>query len=1001
MPRRLVIALVLLAALTGLAVAAYAAAAPPLPPNTARIHYHRSHADYDGWGLHTWDGAVRETAWGSPQQPTGTDAWGVWWDVPIKPDAARLGVIVHKGDQKDPGPDQFLDLTHQKEAWIVSGKNALAASAPDVSAMAFGDLSRSRAHWVDRATLLWPGAPENGTYTLCASPTGALRVTTQGVTGGTRVPLRVDAAGMSEALRAAYPYLAGATVLKLDEASDAPAREWLRGQVAVSVRTPDGAGDATGVQLPGVLDDLFAWDGPLGPTWAAGVPSVRVWAPTAQRVALLLYDAPHGGQPSSSVEMHRDGGTWTATGTAAWKDKWYLFEVVVFTPATGHVETVDATDPYSRGLSSNGERSQLVDLDDPALAPPGWKALAKPPLAALEDASVYELHVRDFSISDATVPASHRGTYLAFTDASDGTRHLHALAEAGLTHVHLLPCFDFATVNEDKSTWATTPDLTAFAPDGEEQQAAVAKVRGLDGFNWGYDPVHYGVPEGSYATDADGVARIVEFRRMVQALSGLGLRTVMDVVYNHTHASGLEPFSVLDRIVPGYYQRLNVDGAVETSTCCSNTASEHKMVEKLIADDLVHWALDYKVDGFRFDLMGHHMRANLEHWRGALDALTPAKDGVDGPRVLLYGEGWDFGEVSGNKRGVNATQRNLAGTGVGSFNDRLRDAVRGGSPFSDRREQGFATGLFTMPGEFNHGGAGDRGKLLSLCDKIRVGLAGNLSGYPYTDAGGNAVTGNAGGAGYAAMPREAVEYVEAHDNETLWDKVMMSAPAAATLEQRVRMQLLALSIPALSQGLPFFHAGGELLRTKSMDTDSYDSGDWFNRVDWSMTTNHWGMGLPLADKNRDRWSWMKPLLARADLVPHHAEISLCSGAFADFLRVRASTPLFRMRTADDVIARLKFLNTGPLQQPGLIVMTLSDAVPDRPALGSKWKHVVVLANSNPGDVTYRYPGFTQVAFELHPAQAAGADPVVKQARFDRAQGAITVPGLTTAVFVAP
>ena len=608
--------------------------------------------------------------------------------------------------------------------------------------------------------------------------------------------------------------------------------------------------------------------------------------------------------------------------------------------------------------------------------------------------------MRDFSISDLTVPVAHRGTYLAFADAGDGTKHLRALAEAGLTHVHLLPSFDFATVNEDRSTWQSPGDLSKLPADSDQQQAAVSAVAQRDGFNWGYDPVHYGVPEGSYATDPDGVTRVVEFRRMVQALSGLGLRTVMDVVYNHTHAAGTEPFSVLDRIVPGYYQRLNVDGAVESSTCCANTASEHRMMEKLIADDLLHWARDYKVDGFRFDLMGHHMRANLEHWRAAMDALTPARDGVDGPRVLLYGEGWDFGEVSGNKRGVNATQKNLAGTGVGSFNDRIRDAVRGGSPFADRREQGFATGLFTMPGDYNHGGEGDRGKLLNLCDRIRVGLAGNLAAYTFTDAKGNTATGaGLAGTGYAALPREAVNYVEAHDNETLWDKIMLAAPAGATLAQRVRMQLLALSVPALGEGTPFFHAGGELLRTKDMEADSYDSGDWFNRVDWSMTTNYWGMGLPNAGKNKDRWNIMRPLLARTDLTPGHAEIALASGAFCDFLRVRASSPLFRLRTAEDVQARVRFLNTGPMQQPGLIVMTLADVAGDRPSLGSKWKRIVVLFNSNPGEVTFRYPVLAQWTLALHPAQAAGTDTIVKQARFDRAQAAITVPGLTTAVFV--
>ncbi len=995
----LALALTLVASALAPAPAARADAAPALAPNTARIHYHRPRGDYDGWGLHEWDGVPKETPWTSPAQPNGRDAWGVWWDVTLAPGAARLGVIVHKGDQKDPGPDMFLDLAKQKEVWIVSGRNELAASAPDVAALAFGDLSKSRAFWVDRSTLLWPGAPAQGaTCALHVSPTASLRLTTAGVTGGTNVPLRVDPAGMSSELRARFPYLAGATVLKLD-APEADVREWLRAQLAVSVRGAD-AGDATGVQVAGVLDDLTTWDGPLGVGWKAGVPSFRVWAPTAQKVRLLLYDGPRTPAPSLAVNMTRDAGTWTATGTAAWKGRYYLYEVTVYTPSTQHVETVTATDPYSRALARNSERSLVVDLDDPATKPPGWDALAKPKLDALEDASVYELHVRDFSISDPTVPAAHRGTYLAFTDASDGTKHLRALATAGLTHVHLLPAFDYATVNEDRSTWKDPGELSSLPPDSDQQQAAVGRVRMSDGFNWGYDPVHYGVPEGGYATDPDGAVRVVEFRRMVQALSGLGLRVVMDVVYNHTHAAGLAPFSVLDRIVPGYYQRLNVDAAVENSTCCANTASEHRMMEKLVADDLAHWARDYKVDGFRFDLMGHHMRSNLERWRSTLDALTPANAGVDGAKVLLYGEGWDFGEVSGNKRGVNATQKNLAGTGVGTFNDRIRDAVRGGSPFTDRREQGFATGLFTMPGEFNRGGEGDRTKLLGLCDRIRVGLAGNLSAYAFTDAKGGTTTGGAlAGTGYASMPREAVQYVEAHDNETLWDKVTMAAPASATLAQRVRMQVLALSIPALAQGMPFFHAGGELLRSKSMDTDSYDSGDWFNRVDWSMTTNHWGMGLPGADKNKDRWSMMRPLLARTDLVPRAGEIALASGAFEDFLRVRYSTPLFRLRTLEDVQARVRFMNTGPLQTPGLIVMTLADAAGDRPSLGSPWKRVIVLFNANPNEVTFRYPVLAQWSLALHPAQANGADPVVKQARFDRGQGAITVPGLTTAVFV--
>src|SRR5262249_52707124 len=206
-------------------------------------------------------------------------------------------------------------------------------------------------------------------------------------------------------------------------------------------------------------------------------------------------------------------------------------------------------------------------------------------------------------------------------------------------------------------------DLASFPPDSTAQQAAIAAVRERDGFNWGYDPWHYTAPEGSYATDPDGVARIRELREMVAALHRAGLRVVLDVVYNHTTAAGQDPRSVLDRIVPGYYHRLDENGAIATSSCCPNTASEHLMMEKLMVDSLVTWARAYKVDGFRFDLMGHHMKSNLLKVRDALSALTPDRDGVVGSEIYLYGEGWDFGEVAGNARGVNATQANLAGTG--------------------------------------------------------------------------------------------------------------------------------------------------------------------------------------------------------------------------------------------------------------------------------------------------------------------------------------------------
>jgi pullulanase len=719
-------------------------------------------------------------------------------------------------------------------------------------------------------------------------------------------------------------------------------------------------------------------------------------------IRLHLFDSSQAPEPSAVLAMAETNGVWSIVGRPDWKWKYYQYEVTVYTPSTGKVEQALATDPYSRSLSMNSKRTQIVDLNDPALVPEGWGAFAKPTLEAPEDIVIYELHVRDFSANDPTVPSQFVGTYKAFTGDSNGTRHLKALADAGLTHVHLLPCFDIASIDEDKSTWESPGDLSGYPPDSDQQQAAVGRVKDRDAYNWGYDPFHYGVPEGSYSTDPDGPKRILEFRELVKALSGMGLRVIMDVVYNHTNASGLDEKSVLDKIVPGYYHRLNADGGVETSTCCQNTATEHVMMERLMVDDLVHWARDYKVDGFRFDIMGHHMKRNMEKARDALHALTLEKDGVDGEAIYLYGEGWDFGEVQGGKLGVNATQLNLAGTGIGSFNDRLRDAVRGGSVFSDRRDQGFATGLFYDPNGFNQGGAAERAKLLNAMDRIRIGMTGNLREYLLVDSRGREVTGaQLEGVGYALDPQEAVNYVSAHDNETFFDKVQYAAPAGATLAERVRMENLALAVVALGQGVPFFHAGDDMLRSKSMETDSYNAGDWFNRIDWGYESNNFGVGLPSADKNKDRWNIIRPLLARRDITPGRDQILAAVHHFQEMLRIRKSSPLFRLRTGHEVQARVRFMNIGADQIPGLIVMWISDEAEGLRPIDPNVRSILVFLNATKKTLTYRNADWRGAAFALHPVQQTSHDEVVKGSTFDAAKGEFSIPARTAAVFLQP
>ena len=858
-----------------------------------------------------------------------------------------------------------------------------------------GSLTESAAHWLSRDVLAVPNrwVKTGAKFYLGGSNTAALKLEGAGLTGGQNFDLALESAGLSAALKAKYPHLSSFAALKVPEA----ARAALKGQLVAWAQGADGKLlDATGVQVYGVLDDLYASSEALGVVWSAWKPTLKLWAPTAQSVKLHLFDTA-GGPETLVKDLLEKNGVWSLAGDSSWKGKYYFYEISVYAPSTQKLERNLVTDPYSLGLSLNSGRSRIVDLADAALKPAGWDALRKPALKNLMDLSLYELHIRDFSASDSSVPVAQRGTYLAFTQAaSSGVKHLKMLAQSGLKAVHLLPSFDIATIEEDRKKWKTPDEkaLKKFAPDSEGQQAALEPTRDTDGFNWGYDPLHYTTPEGSYAANPEN--RTLEYRQMVQAINGLGLRVVQDVVYNHTSNAGQSNNSVLDKIVPGYYHRLNLDGGLESSTCCANTASEHTMMRKLMVDSILTWAKDYKIDGFRFDLMGHHMLEDIKTVRAALNALTLEKDGVDGQKIYLYGEGWDFGEVAQNARGVNASQKNLFGTGVGSFSDRQRDAVRGGGPFDEdqRTNQGYATGLFTLPNGLSVKNT-DKATLEKAQDTVMLGLAGNLKDFSFTNSSGATVKGsaidyNGQAAGYAASPLETVTYVSAHDNETLWDVIQMKAPRKATLEQRVRMNNLALSTVALGQGVPFFHAGDELLRSKSLDRNSYNSGDWFNKFDLTFKTNNWGVGLPPAGENKNKWPWAKELLADPKLKAGQKEITRARDHMKEMLSIRSSSNLFRLGSLEGVQKGLKFIQT---KTPGLIVMVLEGAkTPENP-----FKRVIVAFNSSGAAANLTGDMFKSSSLKLHKVLQDSSDMTVKLAKAQ--DGALFVPGLTTAVFV--
>ncbi|MFF4412187.1 pullulanase-type alpha-1,6-glucosidase [Streptosporangium sp. NPDC001559] len=872
------------------------------------------------------------------------------------------------------------------------------------------DPGRAWAHWIDGRTVVWDldGDPAGFGHSLLLSGEGGIARTGGDLTGALGV-IRLSPGSLTAAQLAVRPHLAGRTAFTVDPRDTGLVPSALRGQVVAVRRDPAGAPlAATGVQIAGVLDDLYraAADAELGPVWEDGVPRVSVWAPTAREVRLALYDTPSGTGRTVRPMLRDDGtGVWSVTGGPSWKGRYYTFLVTVHAPAAGKVVVNEVTDPYGLSLSAGSTRSQFADLADPALAPEGWAELRKPPVTRHRPV-IHELHVRDFSAGDPSVPEEERGTYAAFARDSAGTAELRSLARDGLTHVHLLPVFDFATV-PDRRSERTEPDgdLASMPPDSELQQERVALTAARDSYNWGYDPLHHTVPEGSYASDPDGTARIVEFRRMVAELNRMGLRVVMDVVYNHAYACGQHPSAVLDRLVPGYYHRLLDDGTVATSTCCANTAPEHLMMGRLVVDSVVTWAREYKVDGFRFDLMGHHPKANLLAVREALDRLTPGADGVDGASVLLYGEGWDFGEVAGGARFEQATQTAMAGTGIATFSDRLRDAVRGGGPFdADPRVRGFGSGLAGPPGDSPVDGTPEqrRGRLLYYQDLIKAGLAGNLRDYAFTASDGrwtraSEIGYNGAPAGYTASPGEVVTYVDAHDNETLFDALAYKLPRSTTMADRVRMQTLSLATVLFGQGLAFVHAGSERLRSKSFDRNSYDSGDWFNRLLWDPAQgNGFGAGLPPRAGNEARWEYARPLLADPALRPGRAAIRSARARYGELLRIRASSPAFALGSLDEVQARLSFPAAGTREIPGVVTMHLDSA-----GLDPHRTSLTVVFNATPGTVTQTVAELAGARVNLHPVQAGGGDPVVRRSGFDSATGTLSVPARTVAVFVRP
>ncbi len=897
----------------------------------------------------------------------------------------------------------------------------------------------ARAYWLTKNLIRWPEKKFTPNQTqshmrIYHSLNAQLRVRVGDKVTGADGQIELDdwVGALPIATQVKFKFVAAGATLKVRETSVTKLRELHKTQMVLVHE--DKAGkviQATRLQTPGAIDELYvsaAAVSDLGVTLTNHETRMKLWAPTAQRVALCSYETGVSKATAvSTMMLDVNSGVWQlrtkqagVSNTINKQGNYYTYLVDVFVPGVGVVRN-RVTDPYSISLTVDSKRSYIGDLNSSALKPTYWNKTGTVPLKSQTDMVIYELHVRDFSINDNTVDEKLRGKYGAFTQVnSNGMKHLKALSEAGITDIHLLPIFDIATVPEQDCV--SPPIATNLAADSEEQQAGVTSSKEKDCFNWGYDPYHYTAPEGSYASDAvDGAARVIEARKMIKALHDLNLRVGMDVVYNHTSASGQQEKSVLDRIVPGYYHRLNADGAVEMSTCCDNTATEHMMMAKLMIDSTVTWAKHYMIDSFRFDLMAHQPRDVMERLKAQLKKET-RRD------IQLIGEGWNFGEVENGKRFVQASQRSLNGSNIGTFSDRARDAVRGGGPMDGGvdliKRQGYTNGLFYDRNELAPKDVTVR-DIAMAADMVRVGLAGTIKGYSMPTYLGRVpgpvaledIDYNGQPAGYAKEPSEVVNYVENHDNQTLFDINVYKLPITTTQEDRARAQILALAINAFSQGIAYFHAGGEILRSKSLDRNSYDSGDWFNRIDWSLQDNYFATGLPLKQDNGDNYALMKPLLTNAMIKPRPQDIRWTRDTFLDLLRIRASSTLFRLRTAKDIQERLVFHNTGPQQIPTVLVGELEARSTDRLANkltsdgasklngknydGAQFKSVMYFVNVDKQAHDIKIDGAGK-QYELHPVHVApgAADMRVKnEARFDRARNVFSIPARSAVVFV--
>ena len=584
------------------------------------------------------------------------------------------------------------------------------------------------------------------------------------------------------------------------------------------------------------FDKYHAYDGDdLGATYFADRTVFKTWSPYATGVYLNLYLDGEGNNLIETVPMElMSHGVWYVELMYHTEDIFYTFSYEF-----DNKQRTETIDIYAHACGINGKRGYLMDLS--RTDPPGWNDTPRPVCESPCDAVIYECHVRDFSIDPSSgIDFENKGRFSAFT--KEGTRFHNAttcldhLKELGVTHVQLLPVYDYATVDESKPFKAQ--------------------------YNWGYDPLNYNCLEGSYSSDPfDPRVRIREFKELVQTLHKNGIGVIMDVVYNHTYYTEKSAFH---KAFPFYYHRLNRDMSFSNGSGCGNeTASEHKMFRKYMIESLKFLATEYKLDGFRFDLMGLHDIETVNMIRDELNKFDPP--------LLMYGEGWTGGESPMPADKLAYKWNSYKFSRVGLFNDNIRDAIKGGTfnPY----DIGYVSG----------------NRYASAV--LKRGLAGSVPHWQLQ---------NAQEACWAFEPTQAINYCEAHDNHTLWDKLSICAKHFSR-EERIKMDKLAAALFILAQGVPFIHLGQDFLRSKprtpgvneprnevtTVDHNSYNAPDSTNSVKWYEKL-----------ENIDVFRYYKALI-----------------------RLRRNNRLFRLRSKEEVSTCMRFLNTG---DDNLIAYRLED-----------------------------------------------------------------------------